>query len=183
MLTRLIRLRLGAGRRVAWWAGRGVVGKGLLPVTILKTSCLGCLNPLHSASMTVPLVVRFCLALGELQGIVFLAKHIHPWLVTCFIFLLCSLIMFRSLLKVCRACTMVQYGKMVAGSDGLMRLSGKISLSNIHPLSSFIYDYWVGGRDCLKCAVWQQETDDAQQATEKEWSKSSLFWSISLSVV
>lgn len=67
-LTLLIRIRLWAGWWGAWWDGRSSRGRMLL-VSILETSCLGCLDPLYPPSMAVPLIVGFCLALAEEQDI------------------------------------------------------------------------------------------------------------------
>lgn len=68
MPTLLIRIRLRAGWRGAWWGGWSSRGRVLL-VTILETSCLGCFDPLHSPSMAVPLIVGLCLALAEDEDI------------------------------------------------------------------------------------------------------------------
>lgn len=67
-LTLLIRIRLRAGWRGAWWGGRSSRGRVRL-VAILETSCLGCLDPLHPPSMAVPLIVGLCLALAQEQDI------------------------------------------------------------------------------------------------------------------
>lgn len=59
----------------------------MLLVAILETSCLGCLDPLHSPSMAVPLIVGLCLALAEEQDMskVYVKSHDSPFFIEHFI--------------------------------------------------------------------------------------------------